>query len=182
MFDLVIGVVGRISVGKSSVTKALSEKIGVPFTSFGVYLVKYSKLTGRPSDRKSLQDLGEEFIKDQPRAFLLNVIEEVSDSSGRIIIEGIRHAIILQEIRSISKKAFIVYIDATPETRFNRYVNRKKENDEVLDFDGFMKKDSHVVESEVEHLKLSCDLVVNSDELNINQAVEKIILYLDKNS
>src|ERR1700678_3025620 len=129
MFTLIVGVIGRISAGKSSIAKALSETTGIPFTSFGAYLVKYSKTAGLPTDRKSLQDLGEDFINKNPRQFLENVIKDISGSPGEIIVEGIRHAVILDEIKNISEKSFLVYIDATAETRFSRYINRKKEND-----------------------------------------------------
>ncbi len=178
MFALAVGVIGRISVGKSTIAKALSERTGIPFTSFGAYLVKYSKSAGLPIDRKALQDLGEEFINKSPGQFLENVINDVSASPGKIIVEGIRHAVILNEIKTVSKKAFLVYIDATVETRFRRYADRKKENDITLSFEDFIEKDSHVVESEIESLQASCDLIINSDQLNIAQTIEQIISYM----
>ena len=174
MFELTVGIIGRISVGKSSITKALSEITGIPFTSFGSYLVKYSKIRGLPVDRKSLQDLGEKFIKENPEYFLRHVIEDTSGSTGKIIIEGIRHSVIANEIKILSNKAVLVYIDATPAIRYDRYAKRKKENDSVLSYEEFVQNDNHAVESEIEFLKSACDLVINSEELNINQTVEKI--------
>ena len=174
MFELTIGIIGRISVGKSSIAKALSTATGIPVTSFGGYLVKYSKSNDLQVDRKSLQDLGEKFIEQDHKKFIENVIKDVS-ATGKIIIEGIRHSIILKDTRDVSKKSILVYIDASASTRYKRYRNRQKENDSIFSFDEFVEKDNHIVESEIESLKLLCDLIIDSEELDINQTIEKIL-------
>jgi dephospho-CoA kinase len=177
MFELTIGLIGRISVGKSSIARALNASSDIPVTSFGAYLTKFSGSRNLPVDRKSLQDLGQKFIEEDHRQFLENVIEDVS-ATGRVIIEGIRHSVILNDIKSVSTKSLLIYIDASVETRYNRYTARQKDNDSPLSFMEFVRKDNHIVESEIEPLKRSCDLIVNSEELGIDLITDKILSFL----
>ena len=81
MFELTIGIIGRISVGKSSIAKVLSHSTGMPNTSFGAFLVKYSNLNNLAINRKALQDLGENFINKDPKKFLTMVLESVPNSN-----------------------------------------------------------------------------------------------------
>ena len=174
MFELTIGIIGRISVGKSSIAKALSQSTGIPNTSFGAFLVKYSNLNNLSIDRKALQDLGENFINKDPKIFLTMVLESITNSN-KIILEGIRHQVILNELKAVSKKNVLIYIDATAKTRFNRYAGRQKEGDTKLNFIDFLEKDNHFVESEIESLKSSCDLIIYTEEINITETVKQIL-------
>jgi hypothetical protein len=52
------------------IAKALQKATGIEEASSGSYLVNYSKEHSLPMDRRSLQDLGSQFIEESPEAFL----------------------------------------------------------------------------------------------------------------
>ncbi len=178
MYDLTIGIIGKISVGKSSIARALHEKTGIPYTSFGSYLVAYSKLNNLPIDRTSLQNLGNKFIKENSQTFLSNVLKNVTTKSNIVILEGIRHVDILESIKKINKKVLFIFIDASPAIRYERYLNRQPENIVPVGFDEFLQKDNHVVESEIDLLKPQCDLIVDSEKLTVNEVLDFIYLFI----
>lgn len=179
MFTKIIGIIGRIAVGKSSVAKSLSKNSNIPVTSFGEYLLHYSKSNGLPADRKSLQDLGTKFINENHLEFLENVLKDIPNHNKGIIIEGIRHLVIADDAKLLSQKAFLVYLDAPIEIRYNRYAYRQKESDIKLSFKEFENLNEHIVESELDLLKNSCDLILDSTRFNVEQITSIIISHLE---
>jgi cytidylate kinase len=178
MLNLTIAIIGKIASGKSSIASSLQKATGIPQVSFGSYLVHYSKEHDLPIDRHALQDLGAQFIKQSPEAFLAAVIEHAQVGSGSIIIEGIRHLSILEAVKVMSQNVLTVFIDATSETRYKRYYERSKESDATESYSDFLQKNQHPVEHQIDLLRSGCNLVIDSENLSINEAVKQIELAL----
>lgn len=159
---LIITVSGRICSGKSYAANILSTKFGFPVASFGSYLKHYCQNHNLSSDRKTLQDVGENFVTENPQQFLVDVINHFKGESDSIIIEGVRHKIILKKINDLVESVVSVFIEAEQKTRFERYINRKQYSEETNTLEHFQLLDSHSVELEIESIKSICDIVVDS--------------------
>lgn len=158
----IITISGRISSGKSYAANLIKTEFGLPVASFGGYLKYYCEQNNLPTDRKSLQDKGEAFVKTNPQQFLVDVISHFVDSSDKIILEGVRHKSILDEVSQLTEKKLSIFIDADIQTRYKRYLNRNKDSDELKTFDQFVISDNHSVELEIESLKPTCNIVIDS--------------------
>ena len=160
--NIAIAIIGRISSGKSTFAKELSNHYNITIASFGSYLRYYCENEGFKTDRKTLQNIGEDFIHNKPKILLSNVITYSRQNTNDFIFEGVRHIVIFEELKNISKKYFTVFIDADQNTRYNRYLERNKDSDINKTLEQFISSDNHPVELEIESLKNDCDLIVDS--------------------
>ena len=161
-FKSIISVSGHISSGKTYAANLISTEFGIPIASFGGYLKYFSEQNNLATDRKSLQDLGEEFIKKNPRQFLINVISHYIGSNDKIILEGVRHNSIFNKINQLTQNHLSVFIDTDLQTRYKRYFIRNKISDTLKTFDQYVLMDSHPVELEIESLKAQCEIVIDA--------------------
>jgi dephospho-CoA kinase len=159
---IIIVVMGRICSGKTYISEAIAKKFNIPIGSFGGYLKHYCETNNLPIDRKTLQCIGENFINLNPQLFLKNVTNHFIGKSNSIIIEGVRHKIILDSIKEISAKSILIFIDVDSQIRYERFCNRIKDLDKIKTYDQFLLTDNHSVELETESLKCYCDMVIDS--------------------
>jgi len=168
MSSLIIGILGKIHAGKSTLAKELSQQLNVPIISFGGYLRKYSEAKGLPADRRSLQDLGNKKISEDAMKFLSDVLLSCDMSTEIIIIEGIRHASVFNALKSIFKVSYFIYCDTPFEERYRRYTDREETKE--MSIEEFQAIDEHIVEKEIEKLKEHCQTVLG----NIDTATVKL--------
>lgn len=175
-----IMIIGRISSGKSTLAKQLVDAI--PYTiniSFGTFLKNYCLENGIDieENRDVLQNLGQKFIDENPEKFLKNVVKYFSSVDEELhVFEGVRHVSIFEEIEKKYADHYSIYLEVSADIRYKWYSSRKKEIDSKLSFDGFLKKDSHKVEQEIENLKHKCGLIVNPNKED--NYIQKIYTYL----
>ena len=176
MNNLVIGIVGKIQSGKSTLAKKLSENLDVPIISFGGYLREFSENNSLPVDRFSLQELGEKRIKEEADVFLEDVLANSKNDTSTIIIEGIRHFAIYEALRKKYQLSFFVYCETPFEERHARYI--RKSGLEKITLDEFFKIDNHNVELEIEGLKHQCNKTRVPDESTeiIEAEIKNLIL------
>lgn len=155
-------IIGAISSGKSTVAKHISDEYGIKIASFGGYLNDYSLRNNLPIDRKSLQDLGDEFIKSKPEEFLLEVIQYSAPAAASLIFEGVRHLSIFDLIKAQSIQFLSIFIDVPYDIRKERYLERNKAIDLQKSSQEFDVRNSHAVEMEIPRLKEFCDLTITS--------------------
>lgn len=161
--DLSIIIIGKICSGKSTLAKDFSRWVDYPIASFGSYLKDYSESNNLSIDRAALQNLGNSFIHQEPNQFLLDVINHKNEKSTKLIFEGVRHQVILDEIRNLSLKSFAIFLDATEQIRLERFLNREKDIDQSHAELDFQESSQHAVEQEVENLKNHCDFVLTAN-------------------
>lgn len=162
--DLAIVIIGKICSGKSTLAKDFSKWVNIPKASFGGYLEDLSLRKGMPTDRVSLQNLGAHFIESAPVSFLNDVINYKTANDTKIIFEGVRHTIVLDEIRKISKQTFAIYLDVDEATRLKRFVSREKDMDQNNAEIDFYDRSNHPVEQEAESLRKLCNFTLKTDE------------------
>lgn len=174
--DLSIIIVGKICSGKSTLAKDFAKWIEYPTASFGGYLYDFSVQNRLPIDRIALQDLGVELIKNDHVSFLNNVINFKTENEKKLIFEGVRHKVILDEIRKISKQSFAIYLDVSEETRLDRFIHREKEIDTDNAEVDFFSRSNHPVEQELDSLKEVCNFTITTND-NYQEFLKAITLY-----
>lgn len=171
--DTIIALSGRICSGKSTVAKALFERLTFPIGSFGNYLIAYCSQKSLPTDRAYLQEVGQEMVEANPTQFLQNVVDYHIGDSKSLILDGIRHKVIFESVKGLAKNVISVFVDADLETRYKRYLTRKK-----IDYETFLALDNHPVELETESLKPLCDIVIDSTA-NYENILSNLIKKID---
>ena len=162
--DLTLIIIGKICSGKSTLAKDFSKWLHFPIASFGSYLTDYSKKNNLQTDRESLQDLGHKFISENHSLFLHNVIKNTTDMPKNLIFEGVRHKVILDEIKNTSRMSFSIFLDAKEEVRLQRFIKREKDMDKNNAEDDFYSRSNHKVELEVDSLKEYCNFIITTND------------------
>lgn len=175
-----IVVLGTISSGKSTVAKAIRDHARIPLASFGAYLLEYCKSHGLGSERKTLQDIGEKFLAETPIQFLNDVISFAGPSAEILVIDGVRHRVILDAIKHSFLKTFVIYLDISYSVRFERFMQRSKGTDITLNEEAFKTMNAHPVEREVTALKSVADFVV-SDVTPSDSIIEQVHAFIKTN-
>jgi cytidylate kinase len=161
---VIISVCGQICSGKTYAANAISEKLNIPIASFGTYVKSFCEKNELPMDRKTLQDVGERFVNENPTQFTLDVLENGRRESNAVIVEGIRHKVIFESIAQIADKKVSIYLEADQKTRYERFQQRKRGDSHFLTFEEFLLLNNHPVEREIEGLKPLCDIVIETTD------------------
>jgi len=175
----IITLSGRISSGKSYAANLIKNEFDFPVASFGGYLKYYCEQNNLPIDRKTLQDIGEGFVKEKPHQFLIDVVSHFIGRADKIIIEGVRHKSILDAVNEVTENRLAVFVYADLQTRYDRYFKRNKDSDLLKTFEQFEIADSHTVELEIESLKPLCNIVVDSTrdyQIELKKRIEDLLL------
>lgn len=173
-----IVIVGRICSGKSTLADLIYDITPNSLSiSFGDYLKRYCIDNDIEYNRNVLQDLGQQFIEKNSEKFLKNVIAFANPSKDQcLIFEGVRHISIFEAIIKNSAEFRSIYLDMDAEWRYTRYMSRDKDIDINISYEEFLRKDSHLVELEIESLKYKCGLILKSDLLKIH--ISQVEMYI----
>lgn len=152
---------GQIGSGKSSVSLAVAEALGWRRTGFGDYLrEEIARLGGDPSDRQSLQDLGQQRVDHDASAFCRDVLVAGGFQPGDdFIVDGIRHVRIFDLLAEASRPstARMILLAAAGATLEQRVAKR-------YDADDYARAAAHRVEAEVlDDLPRRADAIVNTE-------------------
>jgi len=158
----IIGMVGPIRAGKTTVTKYLVEKYGYISASNSDVLRRILEGMGIEPDRKNLGALGDSIFKvlgnDIIARYRLGNLHK-----GRIVIDGIRYPDELARYAEVSDFRLLA-VTAGPDLRFQRAVGESKEFKDVgisrEAFDNLVHSRS---ELDVPSLILRADKVINNE-------------------
>ena len=121
MYDniYVLGFSGRIASGKSTLSAAVADALGVPRVSFGDYVRHLTDYMGLDANERTvLQDIGRR-LAGHPREFCAKVLAQASYQVGQpLVVDGIRHMEIAEEIRVqvVPAELKLVYVEAEETT------------------------------------------------------------------
>lgn len=130
----VIALIGFIGAGKGVVADYLEEKYGYKLFKMGAEGVigNITKEEGLELTRKNLQDVGRKYRMLNGMDYFAKIISEEIKKSRckKAVINEIREIEDITTPRSIFGKNFLaIFIEASPEIRFNRLVKRNLERD-----------------------------------------------------
>jgi dephospho-CoA kinase len=165
MAKLIIGLAGKIGVGKETVGDMIAENdVKVRFR-FSDTLYETLDRFDLEKTRENVQKLStlmrEHFDEDVlARAMVKRVRNETAEL---VIVDGVRRAVDVQHLRDVENFRF-VYIHVDPKVRYERYVSRNKDvGDDKITYEEFLAKDDHESEKQIEALKEKADFIVENN-------------------
>ncbi len=172
----VIAFSGKIGSGKSSISKLIAEEFHFNRVSFGDYVRKVATEGGIEHTRINLQDLGEALLANNPTQFCLNVLNEASLVSKYVVVDGIRHRIVLEEIKKIihPNRLIHLHLHVSEDRRIERVYDRQSTSpDEIRSFD------THPSETQVSSVLIDlADKIIDADK-GIEYVVAEIVEWLN---
>jgi len=109
------------------VSKIFAKQIGAKWNSFGSAAREIAQERQVPNNREDLQNLGAHLIENEREVFCKRVLSPVLVNGEEYgVIDGLRHADVLGELRSLVKprKIYCIYVDVLPEVRLVRVGKR----------------------------------------------------------
>lgn len=163
---------GGIASGKTTLSTAVAERLGVRRTSFGGLVRDAAKERDIDSSRESLQALGESLIAEMGwDAFCTAVLHAAGWSPGiPLVLDGIRHTIAFETVKKLvaPMPAVLVFVDVGRDVRRGR-----RDGTNVVDL---AKADAHSTEQEVHSGALrSLATVVLDGTKGVDDLVEDVL-------
>jgi dephospho-CoA kinase len=159
MIPIIVGFSGKRASGKSTLAKRVANRISSHYLSFGDYVRAEASNRGLIDSIPNLQIIGEELMK-YPLDFCKNILCSWNQNEN-LVIDGIRHEIILNCLREIisPSKLYLIYIMTDEANRISRLQNR---GESLRDSNSF---DSHSTEQDVKNKLIICaDLIVDNSQ------------------
>ena len=158
----VIALAGPAASGKSTVARFLSDETHWPVASFGQYVRHIAQKRELPSDRATLQRLGQSLVDEGPRRFCEQVLRWASWKPGNpLILDGLRHVAVSEALRSLAAPMsyYLVYLNIDQAVQEARLTKRDSESASVVDLN------QDLTEVEVRRgVRESADVVVNGSD------------------
>lgn len=160
----VVMVSGRIAVGKTTVSAALAESLGVNRSGFGDEVRARAAAAGRDASREVLQEIGEHLVATDPQGFCAAVLTRGNYLPGTgLVIDGIRHVEILELMRQIiaPDRLLHVHVEAPDRVRQDRIETRNRLGEGA----SLVGLEIHSTERQVlDVLPQRADIIVNSGD------------------
>lgn len=172
-YRLVVGLAGLHGAGKSTIAKRLRDSHGFSITSFGGVVRREAEVRGRGMDLTSLQDLGDELIKEWGwERFCGEVLAERQPKTGIVLVDGVRHIATLDHLKKLANPGVFsfVYVDVDEPIRLERLTVRQRPGDHSST------RETHPVEKEVVALKDYAHVVIDNTG---DDATEKLIQFIE---
>jgi dephospho-CoA kinase len=163
---------GKIGSGKTAVSKLFASRMGARWNSFGNTVKRIAEDRHVTPDREALQNLGAELVSICPDAFCRRVINEANPKHGSfLVIDGVRHAAILERLKVILHPTPVVsiFVEVHEPVRLERIRRRG-----VPGLQELKVFESHSTEIQVmTSLRKSADLCVDNS-LTLEVAIARI--------
>lgn len=177
----VMGISGLPGSGKSVVSELASDR-GAIIVSMGDIIREEAKKRGE-STKETAKNLREEFGQYIVSELTIEKIKEIQkqDSKTAIIVEGIRSHHEVRMFKENFDNFIILSIFANPQIRFERLLNRMREDDSE-DYSEFEKRDHTELGFGIGYvISLSDKMIINESDLEsfkkeINEFLDEISL------
>jgi len=155
---IILGLVGRIASGKTTIAEYLRFKYGFKSMRFSEIINEKYNVSGR----KDLQDTGLEISKNYNKQKELSdiMISRIKEG-GNYVIEGFRQIIDYENLKSIlGNKLVFISIEASDNTRMKRFCkdNPKKS------VNNFWETEAHAIEGAIEKISIKRDYEVKNNK------------------
>lgn len=184
MKKLIVGIVGPIGSGKSSVANYLGIK-GYQSFRFSVPIEEEIKREGLPLTRNIYQNIGDAWRKEFGPEYLSRVLlERIDLVKGNVVIEGMRNP---GELKPFKKRAnfCLIGLAASPKVRFERLKERALPQDPKTweDFLVQEKRDQGIGQPEFGQNVAGCmaeaDIIIET-ETQLDLVCQKVDYYLER--
>lgn len=182
---MIIGIAGPTASGKTTVARMLEEEYGAVRLRYSSILSEMAVERGLDGDDKAtLQGIFLNERETRGENFLTKEMEERVGQLNKdfIVIEGNRRLVDIDTLRRIAKarndSLILLFIDASRETRFDRYNERLvTQGEEPISFEAFTALEANDAEDEIDDLKTIFEkegLIINTDNQNAEAVFEEI--------
>ncbi len=165
MQKIIIGVAGEIASGKDTVGKYIAEKYDALPLRFSQLLRDILDRMGLEQNRENMAKLSLHLRKGFGEDILSKGILAEADKSEKelVVIDGVRRLPDMIQLE-MNERFYFVYVEATPETRYERLTKRRQNADDESKTPAQFEKDSLLeAESQIRDLKDRADYVINND-------------------
>jgi dephospho-CoA kinase len=180
---LVIGLVGRIGSGKTTVSKYLQDNHGAKEHRFSQILMDILDRLYLPHERAHLQNLGKSLRAELGEDVIVNAfkMDLEKDQSDILIVDGIRYENEVELLKGF-KNSFLIFVAAQPEIRYQRAVARGEKGEAEITYEQFLESEEAETEKHIEAIRGSADYIIdNSGTLDeLYKKVEGIIEVLKR--
>ena len=160
MSGIVVGIIGKMRSGKSSLSQSLSQNLNWPHVSFGDEVRRIATQRSLEPSREVLQDIGQDLVTNRAQEFCEAVLAQAEWQPGKsLIIDGIRHLKVVEILRELVRPSDLrlVYLKTADRIREGRLAG------EIQDGQDLDSIEHHSTEVEVGTvLPNAADLVVDS--------------------
>lgn len=144
---LTIALAGGAGSGKSTVARAIADRLGAHVAGFGDFVRHLAAEAGEGTSRADLQRLGQSCVDMNPGEFVHEFLAWAAPPQGPLVIDGVRHHAVDQVLRawaaSNGRDYALVLIDTAIQDRAARRTGG--------DLAGIHAIDGHPVEREATH-------------------------------
>lgn len=171
MTKCILGFAGKIGSGKDTLAHYCLQKLGGQCVSFSDPLKEILHAYQLQSSRENLQKLSTLLRTHFSEDILAQGLEKkIHEASGPIVaITNVRRHVDVELLKKF-QRFYLVYVEADPETRFQRYLMRNQSpGDRDMAFEEFQKNDTSESEAQIEGLKEKAHLVIKN-----NESIEKL--------
>lgn len=140
---MIVTLAGAIGSGKTTLARALADRLGWPAASFGDYVREQARQRGLdPGSRKVLQDLGQSLVEADPERFLAEALAWMNyDAAAGLVLDGLRHESVWRALRAHSDKfpeqpMVLLFLDTPNDIRHARLRDRGLDEAAIAAADG----------------------------------------------
>jgi dephospho-CoA kinase len=159
----VIGLIGKIGSGKTTVGRHLREEYGASEHKFSTILSDILDRLHLPQRREYLQALGAALRESLGGDVIVKAFEKdlEKDPSEVLVVDGIRYENEVDMLKGL-ENSVLVYVDAPARIRYERAVKRGERGEGGISFEEFLRNDSAETERRIESLKPLADHVIDN--------------------
>jgi len=176
MDNVVIALAGPIGSGKSTLSFAIAEVLGLPRASFGDYVRSVARQRGLTEGRETLQLIGFELIRNGWGPFCEAVLSQAGWKKGEgVVVDGIRHIGVIETLLQMTapSRLVLVFVSIGERERQVRLVQKG-----IKDKEEQIKIESHPTEVQVKSLESKADLILDGTRPP-PELIDQIMKYLN---